>query len=373
MRAVLRTACVLVLLAGLAAPQSAPNTAHLRHGVNASGWFAQVYDSKGYTKDHFQTYITAPDIALIKSMGFDHVRLSVNPQPMFTYGHAEQLPAEYLGYVDSAVKMILDQGLAVILDVHPDSDFKARLANDDFVEQFADFWRALARHYSASDPGLMFFEILNEPEMQDRFRWTGIQVKLAAAIRAGAPRQTIIASGAKYSADDELLFLEPLPDPNVLYNFHFYEPPVFTHQGATWSVNYWHDVQRLAYPSNRISAEKAAAAVPDEIDRLYVLRYGMEGWDASRIEVEINQVAVWAMRRHVPVICDEFGVYPKDADPKDRAAWLADVRTSLEKHGMGWTLWDYSGSFGIVTKSDGHTFPDQAALKALGLAIPPKK
>src|SRR5437867_10495861 len=51
--------------------------AHLRHGINLSEWFAQVYDQKGYTKEHFETWTTAQDIALIKSMGFDHVRLSV--------------------------------------------------------------------------------------------------------------------------------------------------------------------------------------------------------------------------------------------------------------------------------------------------------
>ena len=61
------------------------------------------------------------DIALMRRMGFDHVRISVNPQPMFNSGHADQLPAEYLGYLDAAVKMIHDQGLAVILDVHPES------------------------------------------------------------------------------------------------------------------------------------------------------------------------------------------------------------------------------------------------------------
>src|ERR1700747_3764429 len=56
--------------------------AHIRHGINLSEWFAQVYDPKGYTKDHFHTWTTSTDIALIKSAGFDHVRLSVNPQPM---------------------------------------------------------------------------------------------------------------------------------------------------------------------------------------------------------------------------------------------------------------------------------------------------
>ena len=60
----------------------ATRLARLRHGINASAWFAQVYDKRGYSKEHFQDWTTADDIALIKSMGFDHVRLSVNPQPM---------------------------------------------------------------------------------------------------------------------------------------------------------------------------------------------------------------------------------------------------------------------------------------------------
>src|ERR1700735_3626043 len=82
---------LLLLCAGLAVAQSstesltavpASRLAHIRHGINLSEWFAQVYDPKGYTKEHFETWTTASDIALIKSMGFDHVRLSVNPQPI---------------------------------------------------------------------------------------------------------------------------------------------------------------------------------------------------------------------------------------------------------------------------------------------------
>jgi len=52
--------------------------------------------------------------------------------------------------------------------------------------------------------------------------------KLAAAIREGAPQHTIIASGAHWSDDDDLVFLEPLRDPNVIYAFHFYESHIFT-------------------------------------------------------------------------------------------------------------------------------------------------
>jgi endoglucanase len=342
--------------------------AHLRRGINTSGWFAQVYDKRGYSKEHFQNWITAEDIALIKSMGFDHVRLSVDPQPMMMSHRPEEIPAEYLGYLDTAVKMILDHGLAVVIDLHPNSELKARLAkDDDFVQEFADFWRTLARHYSTWDAERVFFEILNEPEMSDRYRWSGVQAKLASAIREGAPRHTMTAAGARWSDDDDLVFIEPLRDANIIYTFHFYEPHIFTHQGATWSSYPWHWVKVLRYPSSPESAAKVAANVPDAVDRLALIRYGADHWDAARIDAEITQVAEWAQQRGVPVVCNEFGVYRDYVDPQDRAAWIHDVRTSLERRGMGWTMWDYSGSFGVVTKKDGRNVPDEVTVRALGL------
>lgn len=343
---------------------------HLKRGINASGWFAQVYDKRGYTPEHFQDWMTADDIALIKSMGFDYVRLSVNPQPMLVAAEPNKIPAEYLGYLDAAVKMVLDHGLAVVIDLHPDADFKARLAkdnDDDFVERFADFWRALAAHYSSWDADRVFLEVMNEPEFSDRYRWIGVQTKLAAAIREGAPTLTIIAAGARWSDDDDLVFQEPLRDPNIIYNFHFYEPHIFTHQGATWSAYYWHWLRGLKYPSSPESAKRVATLVPNEVDRLQVIRYGQEHWDAARLEAEMKQASEWARRRGVPLICNEFGVYREYADPEDRETWLRDVRTALDRNGIGWALWDYSGSFGVVTKKDGKVVVDDGALRTLGM------
>jgi endoglucanase len=373
-----RTLIALVLLLPSAAPAQTPplsavpssRLAHLRHGINVSEWFAQVYDPKGYTKEHFQSWTTSADIALIKSAGFDHVRLSVNPQPMFTNNRPEAIQPEYLSYLDAAVKMILDQGLSVVIDLHPDDDFKQRFKDDNFVQQLGDFWRALARHYATWDSERIFFEIMNEPEVDDPYRWIGIQAKLAAAIREGAPQHTIIATASRYSNDDQFLFLEPLHDANVIYNFHFYYPHIFTHQGATWGAYYWHWLRGVRYPSTPENAAQVSALVPDAVDRLAVIRYGQEHWDAARIDAEISQAADWARQRGVPVVCNEFGVYRTYADPHDRAAWIKDVRTSLERHNIGWTMWDYSGSFGVATKKDGKTMLDENIVNALGLEMP---
>lgn len=366
----------ILLFSSIAAAQSMPASsvpasrlAHLRRGINLSEWFAQVWDPKGYTKEHFQAWITADDIALIKSDGFDHVRLSINPQPLMDAIEHRDGGAEYFNYLDAAVKMILDAGLAVEIDMHPDSDFKARLKDDDFVERFADFWRLVARHYSSWDPERVFFEILNEPEMHDAYRWYGVEAKLAAAIRQSAPAHTILATGARWDNDDDMIFLEPLRDPNVIYVFHFYEPHIFTHQGATWSTYYLRWLKGLHYPSSPENAAQMAAEIPEAHDRLYVIRYGQEHWDSSRIEAEINQAAEWAKQRGVPLICNEFGVYRTFTDPQDRITWIKDVRTSLERHNIGWTMWDYSGSFGLVTKKDGKAVVDETTVKALGLTM----
>lgn len=141
----------------------------------------------------------------------------------------------------------------------------------------------------------------------------------------------------------------------------------YTHQGATWGTYSWHWLRGLKYPSNPKSAERVAALVPDERDRLQVIRYGYDHWDAARIQAEMKQAADWARRRGVPLVCNEFGVYRDYADPADRAAWLRDVRTALERNGIGWAMWDYSGSFGVVTKKDGKTVVDETVLHALGL------
>ena len=91
--------------------------------------------------------------AAFKAMGFDHVRFTLNCEPMFRRGQADRIPAEYLAMVDGAVKMILDHNLNVIIDIHPESDFKQKLSNDDsFVEQFEDYWRALAKQLVGKIP-----------------------------------------------------------------------------------------------------------------------------------------------------------------------------------------------------------------------------
>lgn len=377
-----RMACRLVLLwlilstavvargqsvGGPSAVDVAARAAHLRRGVNLSDWLRQTADDRHFDPDRVAKAVTRADLDVLRRLGFDHVRLAVNPAPLFRAAEADRIPADQLAIVDAAVRLALDAGLSVQLDLQPDQAFKRQLANDRFVEQFSDFWRSLASHFAATDPERLFLEVINEPELGDPYRWYGVQSRLASAIREGAPRHTIIATGAQYSDEDDLLFQQPLRDPNVIYTFHFYQPFFFTHQGATWSEYYWHFLKGVPWPARRDEARAAAAAVPDPLHRLAVERYGESHWDRGRVDFEIGQIRAWADRHRVPVICNEFGVYRLNAAPAERVAWLRDVRSALEQRNLGWTVWDFDGTFGIATREAGALVLDRPAVEALGV------
>jgi endoglucanase len=349
----------------------ASRLARLRRGINLSHWFAQ---SRDYSETHLKTHTTARDIALIKSLGFDNVRFTVEPAPLMDEAEASRLKPEYLGQLDAALDMMLASGLAVVVDIHPSDEFKIKLRTDDrAVAAFTDFWRSLARHLSTRDPERVFLEILNEPMVEDAYRWIGIQARVAGAIREAAPLHTIIATGARWSSVDQLLLLEPLADRNVIYNFHFYEPHNFTHQGATWGADFWPYLKGIQYPSSPEAVSGQLAAIENQNAQAALKHYGEERWGAERVEKEIALAAAWARRHNVPLVCNEFGVYRAYAPEAARLRWIADVRTALEKHGIGWAMWDYAGGFSVVIKKDGSTTPDALTAAALGLRPTPPK
>jgi aryl-phospho-beta-D-glucosidase BglC (GH1 family) len=341
---------------------------HLRHGINASEWFAQ--SANDYSAARTNRYTDAQDIALMARLGFDHVRLSIDAVPL------EQLPlgreglnADFLARLDRTVGAVLADGLAVEIDLHPESGFKQQLlSNDDAVDRLTLLWRRLATHYATRDQERVFFEILNEPEVNDPYRWAGIQARLAAAIRESAPRNTLIATGANYSGIQDLLTLHPLSDGNVIYTFHFYNPTEFTHQGASWGPAWWSYTHGVPYPATESSMQEILKQVPDAANRYQLESYWLDHWDAHRVHLLIDEAAAWGRENHVPLNCNEFGVYRGLSDPASRANYIRDVRTALEEDGIGWAMWDYRGGFGVVWKEDGQPARvDESVVSALGL------
>ena len=363
-------------------PTARAGATALRRGVNLSAWLN--FDRR---HDH-----GPKDFATIKRAGFDHVRLCVD---FALLGWRSSDPGDLPGVavLDRAIGMATDAGLVAILDCHADAELLAAVEDDLRVQAaLVRLWRRLARRYAAVSRNGLAFELLNEPQYYRRSpaRWLALQDRLLRAVRDFAPEHTVLVTGRKGSRIDTLAEMsgrETLRDPNIAAVFHFYRPYIVTHQGATWGYQNTAIpfVRGVAYPTSRLNDD--AVTIAPGIDRARARReideYAAEGWNKARVEGAIVPAAVWGGRSDVPVICNEFGVYRRYAAPATRWRWLGDVRRAAERHGIGWTVWDYADTFAVssldgaaYTTKDGAVMPkgpggrryfSAAARDALGL------
>jgi len=338
---------------------------HLKRGVNLSSFYAQTRE---ISQARLNAYMSVADMRALKAAGFDHVRLSINPALLIASPKTGTLRDGPMASLDKTVGQLLDAGLNVLLDIHAEEDWKAALTRgDDGASNLYAFWLNFAAHYAKTDPERVFFEVLNEPSMDDLYRWEGIQDRAVAMIRRVAPRHTIIATAAAWGHQDGLLAMEPVKDENVIYTFHDYDPMWFTHQGATWSTTSWAFLHGVPYPSTPQNIQPVLNQEPDERVRLEVERYGEDQWGPARVQTEVDAIARWAAERNVPLYCGEFGAFKDHSDPKMRAAWINDTRTALESRQIGWAMWDYDGNFGLANKTSAGIVFDPAILQALGM------
>ena len=351
-----------------AAPSPAPaiaaeTLARLRRGVNVSGWLQHGYenDPKRYAPD-------AADWQLMRALGLGHARLPIDPATLLN-DRGLPKPAA-LARVRAAVDGAVKEGLLVIVTLQLPDAMKASLTHEPQRVAFAGVWRALAVALRDIPPGQLVLEPLNEPGFEDAAASRALMQQLVADLRTVVPKHTLLVSGHKYSGVDELVAMQPLADHNVIYGFHFYQPFDFTHQGADWGDPVWETLRGFPYPSSpeRVAPllDKQPAALRERLEW-----YGGERWNREHLGKRLGEALAWGQQHKVAVLCSEFGALRKRSAPADRAAWLRDVRETLEAGGAGWTTWDYSGPFGMVSGPQGKRVVDATTLEALGLTKAP--
>jgi hypothetical protein len=344
---------------------------HLRRGINLSMWYAQAPGH--YSAERLARFTTPADFQLIHDLGFDHVRLSIDPEPLIaalTQGAtAVTLDDAAMGRLAATEQQLTALGLVVILDIHPETPWKLNATKTPTgIANFLSFWTAFSHYFAKTDPSKVYFEVLNEPESIEPADWAAVQARVVPVIRAQLPRHTIIVGGAHWNGIDTLVSLEPLADNNLIYTFHDYEPMEFTHQGATWTGEAVKPLRDVPYPSSPEAVAPLLPSLTDEAARKGLAWYGQNRWTITRMQQRIGLAQAWGKQHHVPLWCGEFGVYRRYAPHEDRARWITDMRTTLEADNIGWSMWDYQESFGMVTKKDGVTTVDPLIAQALGVS-----
>ncbi|MGI8962247.1 MAG: glycoside hydrolase family 5 protein [Bryobacteraceae bacterium] len=190
-------------------------------------------EAEAFWKKYRQQYITKHDIELIRTSGFNSVRIPL---------HYKFFLAEADGFqmLDSVIDWCRQAGIWVVLDLHCAPGGQTGTNIDDSwgypwlyeslqsQELTIEVWKRIAGHYR-DQPIVLGYDLLNEPiphypQLQKyNNRLEPLYRRITAAIREVDPNHIVILGGAKW--DSNFKVFGPPFDSNVMYTFHKYWTP----------------------------------------------------------------------------------------------------------------------------------------------------
>jgi endoglucanase len=333
-------------------------------GVNFSKWF----ESRSVQDIQFSRFVDQ-DFANVKSIGGDVIRLPIAVHD-FTLGEPDYiLDPTLIKYLDTAVNWAEKHGLYIILDNHSFHPVNPTDVNIDKI--LLPVWTQLAGHFkNRSD--YVLYEILNEPHHISDERWGEIQGAAIDTIRRIDKRHTIIAGGTDYNSIEKLASIPPYADKNLIYTFHFYDPHIFTHQGATWEIPSLASLSGVPFPVEKSRMPETPADLKGTWVENALRNYEKDA-ALETLNATLDKASDFSKERGVPVFCGEFGVLMIQSPPSDRVKWYEFICGALNKRSIPWTSWDYFGGFGIFKtgrKGDFNTDVNAGVIRAMGFTPP---
>ena len=291
-------------------------------GVNLGGWFSQC----DYSEDRLNNFITEADFEKIAALGFDHVRIPIDYNVI--QNPDGTMRPDGLGRIDAALALCNKYGLKAVLDLHktPGYSFDAGekeagfFESESYQERFYDIWETLAEWFGGMSDRVAF-ELLNEvTEVRFLPAWKRISRECVRRIRCFTPDTIILLGSYNWNSARTVPELDAPYDDKMVYNFHFYEPHTFTHQGAYWMPEL--QDKRCAY------ADCGAS----------------EAWFEDFLAPAIEK----AEEEHCELYCGEFGVIDV-VPPEEAVKWFRDLHKVFARHGIAHAMWSWKQmDFGLI-------------------------
>jgi endoglucanase len=335
-------------------------------GVNLSMWFQesspqQIQFSK-YTKKDFEQ---------IKSLGCDVIRLPINLHAMTGGSPDYTIDPLFFYFLDEAVNWAEELDMHIIIDNHT---FDPAVSTSPLIGNIlVPVWKQMASHMK-NRSALVYYEILNEPHGINEIAWNAIQKMVIDSIRSVDQFHTIVVGPANWNSYTSLAAMPAYADTNLIYTFHFYDPFIFTHQGASWASPSMVDLAGVPFPYNAATMPACPPSLAGTWIQNEMNAYASTG-TAAHVKSLIDSAVNFKNKRNVRIFCGEFGVYIPNSNNDDRTAWYEIVRKYFEEKGIAWTSWDYQGGFGLFEKGTDEMFDydlNIPLINALGLTAPPQ-
>ena len=271
------------------------------------------------------------DFQWIQEWGFDFVRIPMTYTHWIEDDDVYKIKESMLERIDKVVEWGQKYNIHVNLNFHRAPGYSVNRertepfnlwTDEEAQKAFYFHWELFAKRYSEVPGKALSFNLLNEParEGDNGFtRETYVQICRTSLerIRAFNPDRLIVSDGMEWGGTP----ITELKDTPIAQSCRGYGPMQITHYKASWvdSANY----PEPAWPETRSG-----------------------GWDRQRLAERFDHWAEFA-RQGVGVHCGEFGVHNQTPHAVT-LAWMNDQLDILTGHNIGFALWNFRGSFGII-------------------------
>ena len=360
----------MLILSGL---MFAQNNLPFSKGVNMLTWFETWQARLPNLNKYNET-----DFAILKSMDIDVVRLPVHfdlvMEPVNT-GAINNLVLEKLDQVcDWAEKY----QIYLVIDNH---SFNSEEWDNNppsaklYKENLEAVWSQIAPRYKNRSEYIIY-EIMNEPKSGGEIpgKWIKMQQEIIDLIRTYDTKHSIVVSGTDFSSLDKLIQMKPYKDPNLIYTFHFYDPMLFTHQGANWIGGGFAETKGIPFPYDKSRMPKLSSSAKNNSWLLEMYNNYSQIGSVKYINARIKKVSDWAKKNNVRVWVGEMGTNYWTV-PSDRIAWLNTVTSALKENDIPYCSWGIDGGSGYLTCGSSESFPEdieEEILEAYGFFMPEK-
>jgi endoglucanase len=355
MKRILLTSIILIICIGNIRSQdiARKRAETMKLGMNLSyleNWW------NGSKDKHFADFAKPEEAAKREKMfadiakaGFKTVRLPV------CFSAWMQLKQPYnwdtpkgLEMADNFVKQALSNNLNVIIDLHH-TEFDGSIPEAKNAERTVNLWIKIAERYKNTNPEKVFFELRNEPHdiTPEGWRWEVEQI--LKYIRPIVQKHTLIVGFTEWNGRKQMIESKPFADSNIIYTFHYYDPFLFTHQGATWvGVNGIEDIKFLPFPANEnkiITPDKAKGQWTEGLIKSY-----REDSKADKMFKDLKAAKDWSTKNNVPIFLGEFGSFGSTANLEDRCRHAEVVYSATGKLNIPNAWWEWDGGFNMFEK-----------------------
>lgn len=284
------------------------------------------------------------DFRWISDWGFDFVRIPMC-YLLWIDGDWRRIKEPVLEKVDRVVDLGAKYGIHVDLNFHrapgycvvekPPEPFNL-WKDPEAVEAFCFHWQTFARRYKGINSKKLSFNLVNEPPWPDEQRMTRqdherVIRKVVAAIREIDPHRLIIADGLNGAN----LPCPELADLGIAQSCRAYYPMGISHYQAPWTFE-WMDPAKVPPPAwpGGWHPGWPGGGNPD---------YRMTRQDLETLYGPWLDLAATGVGVH----CGEGGAYNRT--PHDVVLrWFRDVLEILASRDIGFALWNFRGSMGII-------------------------